>query len=751
MREKVELLAPAGNREGFYGAVHAGADAVYLAGRSFGARAYAENFSDEELLHCIHYAHVWGRKVYLTVNTLVKETEFEKLYEYLRKPYEQGLDGVIIQDIGVFSFIKQYFPELKLHASTQMTITGAPGARMLKRMGAARIVPARELSLAEIKKLKEESGLEVECFIHGAMCYSYSGQCLFSSLLGGRSGNRGRCAQPCRMMYQVRDDERTGSNCYPLSLKDLCTLEILPRLLDAGIDSLKIEGRMKSPEYTAGVTAIYRRRIDEYYSGSPQVPLKEDLRKLSTLYLRTGREDGYFFRHNGREMLTMSSPSYNGSDKEQIACIRKDYIDTMPKLSLEGKAVFKVGEPAGLILSWKNVRAEVSGHEVQAACKQPISPENIKKQISKLGDTCFCLDSLTTECDADGFYPLKDMNELRRAAIEKLESAIVRQNGFREQRELPDELCVKLTGTESKNPEDRSLGSKNPEEALQAGLRRGFCVSVKTLGQLEAVLEWRKFHKESVIGRIYIESDLFGENKELILKQCSMVKNVCECVIALPYILRAGDEEWLEQIYRDTLSAQDLFSGFLVRNLEALSFLQEKAYGGAIYTDAGLYLWNHYAIECIGNMIKGFCMPLELTATEKRKLLMYASRYSVEQIVYGRLPMMITANCVARSTSGCRKKSSRENTVLYLKDRMRKEFPVQLNCRNCMNIIYNSVPLSLHGERERLAKSSLLRLDFTVETERETRKILDFFETGRKGDAAPYTEYTTGHEKRGVE
>lgn len=745
--------------------MHAGADAVYLGGRSFGARAYAENFSGEELLHCIHYAHVWGRKVYLTVNTLVKEAEFDDLYEYLRKPCEQGLDGVIIQDIGVLSFIKQYFPELELHVSTQMAITGAPGARLLKQMGAVRIVPARELSLTEIKKLKEESGLEVECFIHGAMCYSYSGQCLFSSLLGGRSGNRGRCAQPCRLMYQVREGEHTGSACYPLSLKDLCTLEILPRLLDAGIDSLKIEGRMKSPEYTAGVTAIYRRRIDEYYRGSRQIPVKEDLRKLSALYLRSGRQDGYYFRHNGREMITMSSPSYNGSDKEQIAHIREAYLDTRPKLPLTGKAVFRVGEPARLILSWGSVHAEVSGHEVQAACKQPISAENIEKQMGRLGDTCFCLDSFTTECDADGFYSLKDMNELRREAVQKLEEAIVRQNGFRERRELPAQSYGELRETEGRNQEERSREYRNPEDenpedgnqnpkeegTSQTGLRGGFCVSVKTREQLEAVSEWRRLREESAIGRIYIESDLLGENKEFVLKQCRMVKNVCECIIALPYILRAGDEEWLERIYRDTLAGQDLFSGFLVRNMEALSFLQEKAYRGGIYTDAGLYLWNHYAIDCIGNLIKGFCMPLELRAAEKRKLLPYASHYSVEQIVYGRLPMMITANCAARSTSGCRKGSAGENTVLYLRDRCRKEFPVQLSCRNCMNIIYNSVPLSLHGQRERLGKSSLLRLDFTVETGRETRKILEFFEMGKKGDAAPYTEFTTGHEKRGVE
>lgn len=260
--KKVELLAPAGNAEAFYGAVHAGADAIYLGGNRFGARAYAENFSEDELVDCIRYAHLLGRKVYLTVNTLVKESEFSELYEYLMPYYRAGLDGVIIQDMGVFAFIRDAFPQMELHGSTQMTITGEYGAEFLKKQGACRVVPARELSLEEIRRIKEVTGMEIECFIHGAMCYCYSGQCLFSSILGGRSGNRGRCAQPCRLPYTVGGNRR---ECYPLSLKDMCTIENIPELIDAGIDSFKIEGRMKKPEYAAGVTAVYRKYIDKYY------------------------------------------------------------------------------------------------------------------------------------------------------------------------------------------------------------------------------------------------------------------------------------------------------------------------------------------------------------------------------------------------------------------------------------------------------------------------------------------------------
>ncbi|HBA70404.1 MAG TPA: hypothetical protein DCZ40_13770, partial [Lachnospiraceae bacterium] len=239
---KVELLAPAGNYECFLGAVHAGADAVYLGGTKFGARAYADNFTEDEVCNAIRYAHIYGRKVYLTLNTLIKERELEEVYEYLLPYYEAGLDGVIIQDLGVFQAVGEWFPLLPRHVSTQMTVTGSLGAAYLKELGAARIVPARELSLAEIKEIKKNVNIEIETFIHGAVCYCYSGQCLFSSMIGGRSGNRGKCAQPCRLPYEI---EKSGRKIHPLSLKDMCTVELLNQLIEAGIDSFKIEGRMK--------------------------------------------------------------------------------------------------------------------------------------------------------------------------------------------------------------------------------------------------------------------------------------------------------------------------------------------------------------------------------------------------------------------------------------------------------------------------------------------------------------------------
>ncbi|MBR3509484.1 MAG: U32 family peptidase [Lachnospiraceae bacterium] len=460
MKKKVELLAPAGNLAAFYGAIHAGADAVYLAGTKYGARAYADNFTQEDLVKCLRYAHLLRKKVYLTINTLVKEEELKELPSFLQPYVDEGLDGVIIQDFGVLKTIAKHFPGLSLHASTQMSVSGIYGAKLLKEMGVERIVPARELSLSEIRRIKQETGLEIECFIHGAMCYCYSGQCLFSSILGGRSGNRGRCAQPCRLPYQVSIGGRTGKECYPLSLKDMCTIELLPELIDAGIDSFKIEGRMKKAEYAAGVTSYYRKYIDLYEKGEPAKPSKKDLEELSHLYIRSERTDGYYHRRNGKEMVTISSPAYQTSDEQLLSKIETTYLSNIQKIPIFMKAEFLIGEPAKLTISLpeKQTKQSLSLTEKQTTCaisltekekapaqeitvygeivspaqKAPITIENVRKQLQKLGDSSFTLtDQEGKEIEPkilleDGaFYPLKLINELRREAVSRLEEVML--------------------------------------------------------------------------------------------------------------------------------------------------------------------------------------------------------------------------------------------------------------------------------------------------------------------------------------
>ena len=325
MKDRVEILAPAGSMECLKAAVAAGADAVYTGGALFGARAYAHNLTEEELLEAIDYVHLHGRRLYLTVNTLIKDREMEKqMYDYLLPYYRQGLDAVIVQDIGLFRFIRKHFPDLPIHASTQMTLTGVDGAKFLEKEGAQRIVTSRELSMAEVKKIADETELEIESFVHGALCYCYSGQCLFSSFIGGRSGNRGQCAQPCRLLYQTPEAKKPQ---YLLSLKDICTLELIPEMIESGIYSFKIEGRMKKPEYAAAVAFQYRKYADLYLKYYEECPAEEDpaayaMKKyrvreedrqmLLDLYNRGGFHTGYYHTQNGREMVSLNRPNHAG-------------------------------------------------------------------------------------------------------------------------------------------------------------------------------------------------------------------------------------------------------------------------------------------------------------------------------------------------------------------------------------------------------------------------------------------------------
>lgn len=742
----VELLAPAGNTEGFYGAIHAGADAVYLGGSRFGARAYADNFTADELIHCIRYAHLWGRRVYLTVNTLVKEREFSLLYDYLLPFYEIGLDGVIVQDIGVLAFLREHFPEMELHASTQMTLTGVYGSQLVRDMGVCRIVPARELSLEEIKHIKEHTGLSLETFIHGAMCYCYSGQCLFSSILGGRSGNRGRCAQPCRLPYEVLVQGEASKECYPLSLKDMCTIEHIPELIEAGIDSFKIEGRMKKPEYTAGVTAIYRKYIDQYYEAEAcgEVPKRlqiaaEDSRALSCLYIRSERQDGYYYKHNGRDMVTLDSPAYSGSDDSLLARIRRDYIEIKPKLPVTVSAEFIVGRKAVVTFSLGELSATCEGELVEEASKQPISEDNIQKQLNKLGDSSFAAEEFRIHFSPNAFYPLRAINELRRAAVASLENLLIEHNGFPIRR-----------STAVLPAEEGTCG--NVPAASSAKGRLG--VLVRRMEQLLAVYKRICGQPDSAgVKRITIDSDLLLHDREEVVKLCEKLSLSCEILVALPYILRRKDEKETEgKVLSVFWEYPKLFSGVLVRSSEGIGILKKNGFSGRIYTDSGFYIWNKRTLKEWKDTISGFCMPLELKSGEQRELL--GEDVECEKIVYGRIPMMITANCIANTTTGCIKQAG--GLMAELRDRYHKSFPVELNCTHCINIIYNSVPLSLHKELGRWMSQVDFRLDFTTETKRETEEVMEYF-TGlaacgyRENPEPPYRDYTTGHEKRGVE
>ena len=339
MDRQIEILAPAGSYESMIAAMNAGCDAVYMGGSRFGARAFADNPEEDMLLKAINEAHLRDKKLYLTVNTLVKEYEMQSyLYDFLDKYYLAGLDAVIVQDVGVMNFIHKHFPDLQIHASTQTTLTMAEGAKLLKDKGVTRMVTARELSFKEIKNIRDNTDLEIETFVHGALCYCYSGQCLMSSMIGGRSGNRGRCAQPCRMPYQFYsggDKVSSDKEAYLLSPKDINTVSLIPDLIDAGVDSFKIEGRMKSPEYAAGVSYIYRKYVDLYMEKGRESfqnllmgeEFNRDMLDLMDLYNRGGFSEGYGKTYHGKSMMSMVRPNHSGVNVGEVIGLEKGYVD----------------------------------------------------------------------------------------------------------------------------------------------------------------------------------------------------------------------------------------------------------------------------------------------------------------------------------------------------------------------------------------------------------------------------------------
>lgn len=720
---KIELLAPAGDFDCFRAAVNAGADAVYLGGEKFGARAYAGNFSEGEIVDAIHIAHMFDRKVYLTVNTLVKESEFAELVPYIAPLYEAGLDGAIVQDVGVLGLLRSTFSDMELHASTQMAVTGSYGAAYMKELGVCRVVPARELSLDEIRDIKDRTGLEIECFIHGAMCYAYSGQCLFSSFLGGRSGNRGRCAGPCRLPYA----DGRGRTVYPLSLKDMYTLPVLPELIDAGIDSLKIEGRMKSPEYVAGVTAVYRKYIDRYLA-EPDRPYRVDAADeelLKGLYIRSDISKGYYHRHNGREMVTLGEPGYLGSSQEVLGRIRERYLAEDIRLPVNGHARIFAGEQAEFTLSCEKAAVTVTGATASPARNRPLEEDEIAKQLGKIGDTRFALESLRIETDHASFLPVKMLNELRRLACGKLEEALA---------EISTRALVR---DEIMHENQKTKGVYLEQKAAKSG-DGDADVPVHSLYPLVASAEQLKaIHGFSEIKTVYVSADIFlsGTKPERVLAQGK------DYILVMPHILRKRSYRHLA-VYK-TLLDSGYFAGVMARNFEELAWVREQGFRGVVVTDYTLYAWNNAALDFYAEQADRVTLPLELNAHELDRL--HAGK-GLELVVYGYIPLMYSANCIRNTLERCAK----DQPPYRLTDRYGNVFSVATNCTHCYNILYNTVPLSLHGQMDRIAKRKdmALRLDFSVEDAEQTKRVLEYYL--HKESEFPFQAFTNGHYKRGV-
>lgn len=749
--KELELLAPAGSLKTLKAVIHAGADAVYLGGSMFGARAYANNFNEEELLEAIRFGHIHGRKIILAVNTLLKEYELGQLYDYLRPYYEAGVDAVIVQDMGVMEFIKTHFPNLPIHTSTQMTITNVEGARLLKEQGVERVVTAREMSLEEIQRIHDEVGVELESFIHGALCYCYSGQCLFSSIIGGRSGNRGRCAQPCRLSYEVLQGEKslTGHHATPiLSLKDMCTLPFLYELADHGVYSFKIEGRMKTPEYAAGVVSIYRKYMDSYLDGS-RIPVeKKDIRALLELGNRGGFTNGYYYHHNDSDMLSGESASHNKSEGVLQDNIRREYVDTELKEKIKGKLILNKECPAKIEVQYGKIKVSYQGDMVLVAQNRPLTKEVVTEKITKTGNTPFVFENLEVTMDDDIFMPVNQLNQLRRGALEALEEALLKPY----ERTLPElvetssaETDRQTTGNAIKEKQisRQSLSQTSGQQSADSSTE--VRVLIEDAEQLPAVL------KADFVDTVYLDCMLYTR-ENLICKLSEDIDRVHasgkKAFYVFPFIFRQQTSLFYEKIMPELKKLP--LDGIMVRSLDEIAFMKEWGNGNwQMVSDSNLYTYSNEAAEYFYRlgMIQD-TIPVELN----RKEILRRENSRSEMIIYGRLPLMITAQCIHKNTLGC----MHQHKVLNLKDRYSVHFPVKNFCSECYNVIYNSLPVCLFKEDVTVKKiaPAALRLSFTTETEEETEQILtiygDIYKNGGILGQMPM-ECTNGHFKRGVE
>ena len=803
MKDRVEILAPAGSMECLKAAIAAGADAVYTGGALFGARAYAHNLTEEELLEAIDYVHLHGRRLYLTVNTLIKDREMEKqMYDYLLPYYRQGLDAVIVQDIGLFRFIRKHFPDLPIHASTQMTLTGVDGAKFLEKEGAQRIVTSRELSMAEVKKIADETELEIESFVHGALCYCYSGQCLFSSFIGGRSGNRGQCAQPCRLLYRTPEAKRPQ---YLLSLKDICTLELIPEMIESGIYSFKIEGRMKKPEYAAAVAFQYRKYADLYLKYYEECPAgedpaayamkkyrvcEEDRQMLLDLYNRGGFHTGYYHTQNGREMVSLNRPNHAGVPAVKVLAKKGRTVTAKAMTDLSPQDIIE--------LPMRKGREKADNY----TCKDAVR-KGMNVQIPVFADTPFKRDEIWMRtrnsalierlheefvngkikeriCGTFRLYPQEaatltvkcrdaEITVTGEKAQEALSQPMSRERIEKQLRKTGNtEFEFSFLKVEIGEKVFLPMQSLNElrREALET-LEKVICEKYRRSGEVkdpeedtielsmeeEVLSGWTAavrtaeqmevILEEEAIGRIYVDCTMFPRiwEKDSYVEWITKVHATGkEIYLVMPYIFRERTRKQYEAAYNRIFGAG--WDGILIANYESFAFLKEHGYTGRIMTDYNLYEFNQESRKFWKEKgVFEFTAPVELTERELQDLRVKDG----EVIVYGYFPMMISAGCIQKTTRGCLKKSG-QTTIT---DRYRNPFVVKNECDYCYNILYNYVPLYLGDRMEEVYQigPGRIRLMFTTERQQEVRQILSAYFEGKE---LPEGTYTRGHWKRGI-
>lgn len=783
--KKIELLAPAGSLESLYAAVQSGADAVYLGGSKFSARAYASNFDEENMTNAVNYCHLYGVKVYITINTLIKENEIKEALEYVSFLYSIGVDALIIQDTGLAYLIKYNFPDMELHASTQMTVHNGEGALILRDAGFKRIVLSRELSIEEIKHISNDLGVETEIFIHGALCICYSGQCLMSSMIGGRSGNRGRCAQPCRLPYTLID-RKSGRNhsAYILSPKDICTLEDIEKIIDSSTSSLKIEGRMKRPEYVAGVVDVYRRAVDSVYEGR-QFDLEKENNKLLKLFNREGFSKAYMFGNKGSDMMAYNFPKNTGIPLGKAA--KNSIVELAENVAL-GDGV-RNGEE-GFIVS-KIIKE--GGMEVEEAFKG----ERVKLMPLKygLGDNLFKTSDVKLLKELETYYNNKhdrkiDLSLTYSFKVNKpfelktqYEGRELFINGDTVQAALKKPLSLEKIEENLKKSGDTSFRFT---DVKVEGFEDGFLpVSSINSARRELVENLEKYiidaskreYKKELAYQRYIDEDKSLPDTVITASSMEQVRaikdsglNACIAVdvfsrqssiklqevaemrleklfLKVPNIIKVE----FDHVCRIIEEAFPHIEGIVTANLGVISRFKNRT---NIIGDYKLNIFNSYGFSFYKDYIDGAAISVELNKKELADTFRYKN-LPVQIKLYGKEELMVSEYCPIGSIFGeksgsgaCSEDCGKGNYIL--KDRKEEEFVLRTD-KFCRSHIYNSVATNLIPHVDELRKLGIasFRLDFVDETYEEVQRVLNSY---RKGSwQGEYINFTRGHYKRGVE
>ena len=690
----IELLSPAGSRASLEAAVQAGADAVYMGFGAFNARRNAKNFTDEEFADAVAYCHLRGVRVFLTLNTLLTDRELPQAAETLRKASDMGVDAVLVQDWGALTLAQAVAPDLPIHASTQMSLFTAGGARWAEGLGMERVVLARELSREDIARVCQSCGAEIEVFVHGALCMCYSGQCTMSALIGQRSGNRGACAQPCRLPYGVNGPCRGQ---YPLSLKDANLSAYLQELEQLGVACLKLEGRMKRPEYVAVVTAVYRRLLDE-----GRGPTEEESRALYDAFSRSGFTDGYY-RHRKGPAMFGTRPESAPEPKELFAQARQLYENGEHKqIPVTLRADLRAGQPFTLTAGDGVHTVTVTGAVPEAARTRELTAQDVAERLQKTGGTVFRCETVDVTIDEGLMLSAAAINSARRDVLEALAQA---RTALPRRRTLP-------------TPELPAC------ETADAPVPRLTC-SIARTEQLTAALA-----EQAAVVYVPIE----------LLPEIGRYDGKAALCAVLPRVWRDGDEAGFRKILETTpsLSAVTVGNAGHMAIVEGLPLAKRGDFGLNVFNSRAVAFWQGQGLDSV-------TLSFELRHQQVREIRKYLP---CEAIVYGRLPLMITENCMIGNAGGCRGDKRLCQGDNYLTDRTGARFPL-LGQYGCRCEVENSRVLFLADKPEwRQAGLAYARLRFTTETPEQCDAVLRQY-LGENGDMPE--DFTRGLFYRGVE